>query len=392
MSEATTGGPPARTALSPEFQVQITDGHDGELPPLAAQWEACLAKAPAHQQIYGFEWFASWMKHLGTHEGWTGENRVLMAVSPTGEAHGILPLARLRKRGLSFWALAGYFQPVRGFVCRPEHQEAVCEALAGALLRQQRWNEFLRLGPYNTAYPERASLLAALQRQCSRVVVFKGGATIVARNVPESPEAYQQMVQGSSSMKRIRSYERRMEREGETLIRHFHDVNAEDARQMLADVSYNEQRSWVAGAGGFPRFTPGRSLAFWEQVCARQLAPRGQLDVWLAYFNKEPVAFRFTLTVGPTRYLIANQYDEKYAQYRLGWVLYLRDMEDCARRGVRALDMGSGDLHYKSRWGGVEEAIDLNVLVLPPGPAGWLGARVLAIDAVHQRAKRVLGG
>jgi hypothetical protein len=54
--------------------------------------------------------------------------------------------------------------------------------------------------------------------------------------------------------------------------------------------------------------------------------------------------------------------------------------------------MGSGDLHYKSRWGGVEEAIDLNVLVLPPGPAGWLGARMLAIDAVHQRAKRVLGG
>lgn len=387
-----TAGRLSPGAVSPgRISVEVAYGRDGQLPPLRAQWEQCLTDAPGHQQLYGFEWFAAWMKHLGTHDGWTGESRVLVAQAESGEVLGILPLAKLRKRGLTFWALSGYFQPVRGFVCRQAHLEPVCEALATALLHQQRWNEFLRFGPYNTAYPERDELLSALQRRCGRVVIFRGGSTIIARNVPESLEAYQQMVQGSSSMKRIRSYERRMEREGETLIRHFHDVAPDDLRTMLQDVSRSEKKSWVAGAGGFPRFTPGRSLAFWEQVCNDQLVPKGQLDCWVAYFNKEPVAFRFTLSVGPTRYLIANQYDESCAQYRLGWILYLRDMEDCARRGVRAIDMGSGDLHYKSRWGGVEEAVDLNILILPPGPAGWLGARLLGIDALHQRAKKILG-
>lgn len=374
-----------------KISVRIESGRNGLLPDVKSVWDQCLANAPEHQQLFGYGWYAAWMRHLANTDGWTGDSRILIASDESGRPLGILPLAGMRKRGLRFWALAGYFQPVRGLVCVETRQNETCEALARALLRMQRWNEFLRFGPYNTAYPERLALLDALNRLCRRLVCFKGGATIVARNVPDSPDAYHGMVQSSSSMKRIRSYERRMEREGEARIEHFHTPEGETLKRMLQDISCSEKRSWVAGEGGFPRFTPGNSLAFWEQVCADQLVPKGQLDAWIAYFNGEPVAFRYTLTVGTTRYLIANQYVEQFAQYRLGWILYLRDMEDCAQRGVRAIDMGSGDLHYKSRWGGVEEAVDQNILILPPGPLGVLGAQLMRIQPIYERAKKIIG-
>jgi hypothetical protein len=102
-----------------------------------------------------------------------------------------------------------------------DRQQEICGALAQALLDMQGWGEMLRFGPVDTAYPERAMLLEELGRRCRRMVTFDHKRTIVARNVPGSVEEYQKVVQRHSSMKRIRSYERKMQREGDSVIRHF---------------------------------------------------------------------------------------------------------------------------------------------------------------------------
>jgi CelD/BcsL family acetyltransferase involved in cellulose biosynthesis len=194
-------------------------------------------------------------------------------------------------------------------------------------------------------------------------------------------------------MKRIRSYERKMQREGDSVIRHFRAPEGEELRSMLEDCAAIEIRSWlVKTEEGRPRFAAENSLRFWEYVCANQLVPNGQLDVWVAYFNQQPVAFRFSIETGSISYMIANQYDEQVAPFRIGWILYLRDLEECARRGVRSIDMGDGDLHYKSRWGGREEAMRQDVLVFPPGPLGYLGATMISFGPLYQRAQRFVSG
>jgi hypothetical protein len=367
------------------INVTIWSGREGRLPDIKAKWEQCRQLAPEHQQLFGYEWIDGWVRYLGNSDGWTGETRVLLASDPQGRCVGVIPLAKRRFHGMTFWALAGYYQPVRGFLCIEERQAETCEALAQALLRMQRWGETLRFGPIDREYPERRMLMQALG---SRLVSFEREPTIIADDVPQSPGEYEAMVRSHSSMKRVRSYERRMEREGEALIVHHRNPRDVELRAMLTDCSTIEKKSWLAkSASGFPRFDTAASLKFWEHVCANQLGPLAQLDVWVAYFNATPIAFRFAITTGSIRYMIANQYDESFAQYRAGWILYLRDLQDCAERGVRSIDMGNGNLEYKSRWGGKAATMHHEILVLPPGPAGLVGKRLLSLKPLYRRAR-----
>lgn len=379
------------TSGNAAISVEILEGRDGRLPDVREAWEHCLAAAPEHQKLFGYEWYSAWMQHLGSSGPWTGESRVLMARDRQGVVRGILPLAKRQTFHVPFWCLPGYYQPVRGFVCHDAVHEQVCAALAQALLKTQGWFELYRFGPTDTAYPERARLLEELSTGCRRLVKFINKPTIVAHEIPASAQEYQKMVREHSSMKRIRSYERRMQREGESEIQHYSNPQGEELRIMLEACGAIERKSWLGTSkSGQPRYMSNEGLKFWEQICTRQLGPKGQLDVWLAYFNKQPIAFRFTLTSGSTRYLIANQYDEEFAQYRAGWILYLRDLENCAERRVRAIDMGSGDAHYKSRWGGKEGAEGVDFVILPPGPTGYLAARLMHVDPVYQRARKML--
>jgi hypothetical protein len=52
--------------------------------------------------------------------------------------------------------------------------------------------------------------------------------------------------------------------------------------------------------------------------------------------------------------------------------------------------MGSGDAHYKSRWGGVEGAEGVDFLILPPGPVGVLAARLMSLEPIYERARKKL--
>lgn len=369
--------------------VEILEGHGGIMPGIEQEWSECLKKAPEHEQLFGYYWIASWLQHLGHDGAWAGDIRILLARDAARRVVGIVPLARRQFHGIDFWALAGYYQPHRGIVCLPDRQEATCAALAQTLLEMQGWNEVLRFGPYDTASTERRLLVRELALHCRRVVHFDQERTIIARNIPSSPEEYRRMIQCHASMRRVLSYERRMQREGDVSIRHHRNPSGDELRRMIEDCATIESRSWLnSAAEGRPRFVSPHSRRFWGQVCARQLGPQGQLNVWLAYFDGEPVAFRFTITTGSIRYMIANQYDQRYERFRLGWILYLRDLEDCARRGVRAMDMGNGNLQYKSRWGGAEETMSRVVVVWPPGPLGYLAARLTSLGPIHRRIRR----
>jgi CelD/BcsL family acetyltransferase involved in cellulose biosynthesis len=369
--------------------VEIVEGHGGIMPDIEREWNECLERTPEHERLFGYHWIRGWLQHLGNAGEWTGDVRILLARDIDGRVVGIVPLAKRRYHGLAFWALAGYYQPHRGIVCVHDRQDEICAALAQALLDMQGWNEVLRFGPYDTAVAERLLLVGELARRCRRLVCFDQERTIVARNIPSSPEEYRSLIHGHASMKRVLSYERRMQREGEASIRHHRNPSGDELRQMIEDCAAIESRSWLTNTEeGRPRFISQESRRFWEHVCAHQLGPQGQLNVWLAHFNGEPVAFRFTITTGSIRYMIANQYDQRYERFRLGWILYLRDLEDCAQHGVRTMDLGNGNLKYKSRWGGEEETMSQVIVVWPPGPLGILAAGLAKVGPVHRRMRR----
>ncbi len=371
--------------------VSILQGRDGVLPDIKDAWERCLADAPEHQQLFGFEWSSGWLRHLGSEGEWTGDSRLFLAHDSQGKLRGILPLAKRRFHGAAVWSLAEGYQPVRGFVCHEAVNAEVCAAFAQAMLKMQGWLELYRFGPTDTAYPERAALVGELSKRCRRVVVFHNKPTIVVGSLPTSLEDYERMIKTQSSMKGIRYYERKVAREGQFEVRRFKNCQGEELRSMLEDCAAIEKKSWLASSkSGQPRFVSASNQRFWEFVCSRQLSPMGQLDAWIGYFNDRPVAFLFTITIGAIRYTIANQYDEEYAKYRLGSVLFLKLLEDCVRNEIRSIDMGTGDLHYKSRWGGKEDAMHYDIVVFPPGPIGYLITWLLKIEPLYKAAKRAL--
>lgn len=375
-----------------DLTVEMYEGRDGVLPNIRDEWEKCLSDCPEHQQLFGFEWVSSWLSTLGSEDKWTGESRLFLAYDAQGRLRGVLPFAKCRYRGATFWALAGGFQPVRGFVCHEEVNGLICRAFARAMLKKQRASELYRLGPTDTFFPERAALVNELSMQSHRLVLFAQKPTIVIDDLPRSIEDFERMAKTKSSMKGIRYYQRKAEREGRLKIRHFSNCRGEELRLMLADFSAIESKSWLVTAkSGQPRFLSRSSQSYWESVCSRQLSPRGQLDAWIAYLNDSPAAFLFTIMTGSIRYTIANQYDERFAKYRLGSVLFLEFLRNCAENGVRRVDMGSGDLHYKSQWGGKESEMHYDVLVLPPGFVGYVGAKLLRFEPIYRVAGRALG-
>jgi CelD/BcsL family acetyltransferase involved in cellulose biosynthesis len=390
-SDVTVAGASRETAAPSTITVTVHHAEDGTLPPLQREWKQCLAGVPEDQQFLTYEWYGAWTAvytapRMREDRRWTGRCRVLVARDTDGRAVGILPLALRLEKGARWWSLAGCQSPLRGFPCHARHVEAVCSAFAVALMNMLGWREILRLGPYGASSPERAALLRELERRSGTLLKFDLYRRIVVRSIPRTREDLRRHIQAHSSFRRVAGYERRMHREGSARFVHYRDPTGPRLKRLIDECRAVEEASWLTRSS-WPNFTfaRGQEARFWPLVSATSLVPNGQFDCWIAYFNEAPVALRFAVTCGSMRYAIANQYDERYPQYGLGWVLYLKDLEDCVARGVRCIDMAMGNADYKRRWGGEDDVTEMEVLMLPPRWHGRILARLAALPPVYRR-------
>jgi len=292
---------------------------------------------------------------------------VLTVRDDADRAAAILPFAVRRQHGLTFLSLAGLYQPVRSFPCVPETATRAAAALADALLRGGHPWAVVRFCPVDEATVERAALLAAMRPAGAHALVTPLGRTIVNTLLP-SLEDYR----ATSLGKRCDYYERRWMKEQPGRIEFYDSPTGERLQQMFRHLDTVEQNSWLRNAGGDLRFSTGLDRDFWLDVSAGALAKQQQLQVWIAYHERDPVAFRFTLSCGSTSYLLANQYDEQVARYSLGWVLYMHQLKQAFQRGTRTIDLAPNDLHYKGRLGGKEADMRLEVLAFPDTAGGKL--------------------
>jgi len=353
---------------SGKISIEVYESADSALPDLRRDWDACLDALPPEQQLFSFDWYQAWLATYGAERPWTGRVVTLIARDGNGKMLGGLPLAERKQKGLTILSLGGLYQPVRSFPCSPEHVNRVCEGFISTLVSTPGW-DILRLGPFDDATPERAAMLAALANSPLQVVPIPLGRTIV-NHLADSVDAYAK----THAMKDMFYYERRFLREGEAEIRHVANPDPAEAAALWRDLQAVEKRSWLVEKGGDLRFGSPMDHEFWSRVTATALTPREQLDVWVAVMNGEPVSFRLVLTAGETSYLVANQYDQRFKKYSTGWILFKHNLEDAIARGTRTIDSAPGDLHYKSRLGGEEAQMRLDLVVLRP----TLKGRVLA--------------
>lgn len=79
-------------------------------------------------------------------------------------------------------------------------------------------------------------------------------------------------------------------------------------------------------------------------------ASRGQLRVCLLDIDGQTRAFWFGTVYDGVFNATETAYDPAYRDYQIGMLLFARMVGELAREGVRRLDFGIGDAHYKQRF------------------------------------------
>lgn len=334
---------------------------------LRRDWLELLERLPAEQRIFGPEWIDVWNRTLGREGNFQGKLRVVTARAEDGRLEGLLPLSRCTMGPFRVLSMAGFWQPFRPLLAAEGRGLEVADAVAAHLLSSD-WH-ILRMGPASRRD-------AALERL--RELLFDGGTRartqwsgeLAVADVPGDWETYVEEILGRKNLKKIEYYERRAGRHGDVEVVHHREPTGEELDRLLANLCRVEENCWLYGRDSDLRFVTPTLRSFWKGVIESAFAEGGQFDSWVMYMDARPISFVFSLTSGPTRYVIANNYDEDYKDHRTGNILYRHMFEDGISRGVRRFDIGTGSLHYKKFWGAVgHDRLD-DQLLFCPGLAG----------------------
>lgn len=317
---------------------------------------------------YGFLrsiWYSAWANSYLPYGNWSGPIMFLSVGTPDG-CSAVLPLATQKMAFLRFVSLAGPYMPFRDL---PIDVEEPC--IAGLLadsVTGLRNLVGLRLGPVDQRSPSALALVNALCRRGWKVSHHEVGRQFVVK-LPSDLKKYIASL-GKKKIKRINYYWRKMQQAGPCELICHSELNEADWYQVFGEVADVEGRSWV-GDLGEARFVGEQNQTFWRTLASDPWIQQS-LKVWMIYFDGHPVSFCLALDAGQTRYIIANSYDPKVADFSTGSTLYKEVITQAITAGLTEVHIGQGDSGYKNRWRAKDVGGLMDIVAFPPGVAGVL--------------------
>jgi CelD/BcsL family acetyltransferase involved in cellulose biosynthesis len=316
---------------------------------LWSDWSGLLGRARPELQIFRPEWYTIWNETLGSCGRWTGALQILEARDALGVLRGVLPLGTQKLGFAKVRSLAGDWQPWRTLIADAAFEREVGFALGEYLADSDI--AAVRLGPAPRSAAATDGLVDALTQRCGFVERSRT-AQLAVCNAPGTWEEYKKEYLNNKFLSSLRRYEKKVKQAGVMTIDHVRQPTADETARIIDDLGRIERHSWLATKDkGHMRFAcdPGRT--FWQRLIDSSLSPNDQVDCWIMRLDGQPVSFCFTLTSGPARYVVANQYDETVKKFGTGKTLYRHMMKDGINRGIRRFDFGDNELHYKKDWG-----------------------------------------
>ncbi len=313
-------------------------------------WRDLLNRVRPELRLFGPEWFAIWSQTIGSRQPWTGSMHVAAVYNEEdGRLCGVLPVGHPKVGLLKVNAVGGYYQPWRLILADAACEYQVGRAL-GWFLVELGWS-VIQLGPWPQSHDAHQGVLSALD-ELEIQIRRESSCGLAVVEAPPTWEQYRTDVVGKKFLRRIANFERRLTHDHHIEVRHYRQPSEAETDELLSALSHIEQRSWLINdPKGRPRFIAPTDRQFWATLTKEVLVPNDRLDCWLMLADDQPVSFVFSLDALPTRYVIANSYDEAFTRYRTGSILYHRLFEDGYQRGVTRYDFGTNELHYKRQWG-----------------------------------------
>lgn len=326
-------------------ELQRLDGNDR----LRDDWHDLLHRVRPELRLFGSEWYSIWDRTIGSHAPWNGGMHVATVYDESNRLCGVMPIGHPKVGLLRVNAMGGYFQPWRLVLAEQTHEFAIGRAL-GWFLVELGWS-VLQLGPWPMSHEAHRGVLSALH-ELEMPMQRQNSDELAIAELPATWDECQEATIGRKFLRKIRSDENKLTHKHQIEVHHLRCPSADETADFLAAIKRIEQQSWLADDPcGRPRFTGPVERRFWSELIQDWLAPQGFFDGWLMLADCEPISFVVATTVGSTRYVIANNYDEAWSDYRVGSQLYQRMFEEGYARGVTRYDFGTNELHYKSRWG-----------------------------------------
>jgi CelD/BcsL family acetyltransferase involved in cellulose biosynthesis len=323
---------PAPNRLREPYRVEILRT-DEAFRALEPEWRDLYLETGRANPMLSYEWAAACRRHLCPEAA-----LLVLAARTGGRLVGVAPLWIDRKYGARIVRFLGKgVTPYVGFLAARDHldvESALLNELGRVpfewdlLLLQQLAEPFTRLH----CAPIPKSLRGVVED-----VPWQGSAYVRWDGDWESLRAG-----GPGWLKREWRKVRRLEREGGG-VRCYSGCEAVEQAGIL---QYVEDRSWK-GRYGYP-VSHRRSVNALMAETFETMAPRGEVQLWVARLREEPVAYAVSYKTPERLWLFRHSYQEQYAGLGAGVVLDLLAIRQAWDEGIREFDYLSGGEPYKA--------------------------------------------
>lgn len=273
-----------------------------------------------------------------------GADSTLLVEAANGSPLAAFPTIAAGPKAIGGSAVVGAYWPFRSVPVSPRLGDADLRSLLTDPRTRAALGPLWRMGPFYEDDPAGARLLEAAR---------EAGWTVLTRSLGETYllEVAELRARGpwprSSTLKRIRNYERQLGEVGyERISGSGWSPAAFDA---LAAV---EAASWIASRtdGSGAKFLNTDSRALWEKAAADPVLAE-MMSALILRVGGKPVAFCFDLNVGTLQYSVAGSFDAAFARLKPGKIATYRNIEWALKRGITRIDWGAGDGGYKREIG-----------------------------------------
>ena len=316
--------------MDTRYEFELIDTDPG-LQALEAEWAQLHARNTPRNPFLSYEWTAACRQHHCPQS-----ELYVLAARESGQLVGLAPLRRDRSLGFHVLRFIGDGRSdYLGFLHEARHPDVPSALLDHLEERRGEWNlaVFRQLAePYST-------LAETLLPRHLRSEEVEG---TVAPHLAFSGEWDALLASGPGWLKRMAKASRKWVKDGGSVVR----VPGEEAAHYVEQIAAIEAYSWK-GAEGVARFQPGSGQELLRQALAT-LAPRGEMELWLAWKDDQPVAFEINFLAPGRIWLYQGAYRTEFRKYSPGGVLDFLSIERAWKDGAREYDFMSGDEPYKA--------------------------------------------
>lgn len=334
-----------------------TPEHLGDL------WLALLEEESPRLHLFRPIWFEAWDAAFRNQGNWSGAIQYL-CVPKEGVANIILPLAFQKVGPFRFVSLPGFYLPFRNIPARIDCKNSIPELIE--LLAQIDRKSGVRIGPIQADNPISEALAIHFRNAGWSVMKNKSG-TEFNLDLPATPDEF---ISGLNRKvrKNLKYYWNKMNRLGRAELNTVSGIHQDDWARIFEDLAHVESNAWISSRGE-PRFLGKKNQKFWNYLVSDPWMRRA-MHVWLIYLDDNPVSFALTIDSKDVRYVIANSYDEKVAEFSTGSKLYFEMILDAISGGLKTINFGIGDAGYKSQWKAVGNSKLIDIVAFPNTPLG----------------------